>query len=95
MTDEHYDELEDESELDATEEDFDLEDDPTESGEEFEEITSEEVDRVIETLEDLVESVESENIRIHLEETINNVFYLVYNDDDLEPEEDDLTAEAA
>ena len=55
--------------------------------EEFEEITSDEVDRVVEVLEKLAETVQSENIRVYLEEATNNVYYLVYEDDG-EDEED-------
>ena len=106
MSDEQYDELNHEAELDASEEGYDLENEfdfddeeldtevELDSEEEFEEITSDEVDRVIETLENLVEGVASENIRAHLENAVNEIFYLVYNDDDLDLG-DDLAAEAA
>ncbi len=53
---------------------------------EYEEISSEEVDRVVSALEELIESVHSDNICSHLEEAMNNVFYLVYTDEDLEDE---------
>lgn len=52
--------------------------------EEFEEITSEEVDRVVALLEELMESVDSENIRTYLEEAMNNIYYLIYEDEDEE-----------
>ena len=106
MSDEQYDELNHEAELNASDADFDLDnefefddeeleyEEEPDSEEEFEEITSDEVDRVIETLEDLAENVESENIRVHLENAVNEIFYLVYDDEDLELD-DDLTAEAA
>ncbi len=106
MSDEQYDELNHEAELDASEEEYDLDNEfdfddeeqdsevELDSEEEFEEITSDEVDRVIETLEDLVEGVVSENIRAHLENAVNEIFYLVYDDEDLELD-DDLPAEAA
>ena len=106
MSDEQYDELDREAELNASEEEYDLEnefdfdeeeldsEEKSDSEEEFEEITSDEVDRVIETLEDLVENVESENIKAHLENAVNEIFYLVYNDKDLE-KDDDLATEAA
>ena len=96
MSDEQFDELNHEAELDASDEacdlenEFDFEDEELDSEEEsaseeeFEEITSDEVDRVIETLEDLAETVESENIRAHLENAVNEIFYLVYDDEDLE-----------
>lgn len=50
----------------------------------MEEITSEEVDRVVAALEKLIESVESENIRAYLEEASYQIFYLVYDDEDFE-----------
>jgi hypothetical protein len=58
---------------------------------EYEEITSDEVDRVIGELETLMGTVESENIRSYLEEAINSIYYLVYDDEDL----DDEVVEAA
>jgi N-dimethylarginine dimethylaminohydrolase len=51
-------------------------------GQEYEEITSDEVDTVVEQLERLVETVQSENIKSYLEDAINNIFFLVYTDDD-------------
>jgi len=51
-------------------------------GQEYEEITSDEVDRVVEQLESLVETVQSENIKTYLEDAINSIFFLVYTDDD-------------
>lgn len=69
--------------------------------EEFEEISSEEVDRVIASLEQLIDGVESENIRTQLETASNSIFYLVYDESDLEDDEeeelldDGITAEAA
>jgi DNA-binding transcriptional regulator GbsR (MarR family) len=50
--------------------------------EEFEEITSDEVDRVVEQLEKLMETVSSENIKSYLEEAVNNIFFLMYDDED-------------
>jgi hypothetical protein len=55
---------------------------PVNDGQEYEEITSDEVDRVIEQLERLMETVQSENIKSYLEDAINNIFFLVYEDDD-------------
>ncbi len=49
---------------------------------EYEEITSDEVDRVVEQLESLVETVQSENIKTYIEDAINSIFFLVYTDDD-------------
>jgi DNA-binding transcriptional regulator GbsR (MarR family) len=51
-------------------------------GEEFEEITSDEVDRVVEQLEKLMETVSSENIKAYLEDAVNNIFFLLYDDED-------------
>ena len=48
---------------------------------EFEEITAEEVDRVAAALEQLMQSVESENIRGFLEEALDNVHGLFYGDE--------------
>jgi hypothetical protein len=50
--------------------------------EEFEEITSDEVDRVVEQLEKLMETVSSENIKSYLEEAVNNIYFLLYDDED-------------
>ena len=60
---------------------------------EYEEISSDEVDRVIEGIEKLMESVSSENIKVILEEASNNIYYLVYTDEDAE--EDETTDAAA
>lgn len=72
---------------------------PANAEEEFEEISSEEVDRVVAALEELIETVESDNIRIQLEDASNNIFYLVYDESDLEDadvaENEGPTAEAA
>jgi hypothetical protein len=55
---------------------------PVNDGQEYEEITSDEVDRVIEQLERVMETVQSENIKSYLEDAINNIFFLVYEDED-------------
>jgi hypothetical protein len=57
-------------------------DDQLHDGDEYEEITSEEVDRVVDQLERLMETVASENIKSHIEEAINNIFFLVYEDEE-------------
>lgn len=67
------------SQASQTESDADCEID-----EEFEEITSEEVDHVVSVLEDLCETVSSLNIRAYLEEAAANIHYLVYDQEDLE-----------
>jgi hypothetical protein len=51
-------------------------------GLEYEEITSDEVDRVVEELERLSESVQSENIKSYIEDAINSIFFLVYDEDE-------------
>jgi hypothetical protein len=51
-------------------------------GQEYEEITSDEVDRVVEQLERLMETVQSENIKSYIEDAINSIFFLVYEEDD-------------
>ena len=51
---------------------------------EYEEICSDEVDRVVETLDSLIENTQSENIKHILEEASSNVYYLVYEDEDEE-----------
>lgn len=57
---------------------------------EFEEISSEEVDRVVETLDRLIAGIQSENIKHYLEEAASNIYYLVY-----EEEVDDAIDKAA
>lgn len=52
----------------------------------FEEISSDEVDRVVEALESLAASAESENIRYFLEEATLKVYLLVYGDEDAQSE---------
>ncbi len=47
----------------------------------FEEICSDEVDRVVEILDGLIENTTSENIKHFLEEASSNIYYLVYEDD--------------
>ena len=49
---------------------------------EYEEITSEEVDRIVESLELLISQSTSENIRAYLEEAADNVYNLVYGEDE-------------
>lgn len=49
--------------------------------EEYEEISSDEVDRVVEALDHLIEIVQSENIKHYLEEAASNIYYLVYEDE--------------
>ena len=49
---------------------------------EYEEIASEEVDRVVAALELLGESVASKTIKSLLEGCSNEIYYLVYEDED-------------
>ena len=50
--------------------------------EEYEEISVDEVDRVIAALDQLIQSVESETIRSYLETTAEELSYLVDDDDE-------------
>lgn len=52
----------------------------------FEEISSDEVDRVVESLEALAATAESENIRYFLEEATLKIYLLVYGDDEPQSE---------
>ena len=54
---------------------------------EEEEITSEEVDRVLESLTNLLESVESATVHEYLEETYNQIFSLIYEEEEVTEEE--------
>lgn len=66
------------------------------SGADYEEITSDEVDRVIAALETLMGQTSSENIRCYLEEAADHIFDLVYADDaELVEEEPQMLDEAA
>ncbi|MFM8475517.1 MAG: hypothetical protein ACKOEO_06930 [Planctomycetaceae bacterium] len=53
-----------------------------EDGDDYEEIRSEEVDRVVEALDHLIECAQSENVKHFLEEAASNIYYLVYEDDE-------------
>ena len=52
--------------------------------EEYEEISIDEVDRVIAALDQLIQSVESETIKSYLETTAEELSYLVDDDEDQE-----------
>jgi|HubBroStandDraft_5_1064220.scaffolds.fasta_scaffold58195_2 hypothetical protein len=67
-------------------------DDQANDGLEYEEITSDEVDRIVEQLERLSETVKSENIKSYIEDAINSIFFLVYEEDEVLKKDD---AEAA
>jgi len=62
--------------------------------EEYEEINSEEVDRVVAVLEELAENVESENIRVHLTDAANAVYSLVYEEADAGEGEEEIAVAA-
>ncbi|MBM83407.1 MAG: hypothetical protein CMJ78_22850 [Planctomycetaceae bacterium] len=62
------------------EDDASFSDDDAYNEDDYEEINSEEVDRVVAAIEELSESVESENIRAFLVEAANSVYSLVYDD---------------
>ncbi|MCP4787908.1 MAG: hypothetical protein GY903_34310 [Fuerstiella sp.] len=48
----------------------------------FEEICSDEVDRVVEVLDGLIENIQSENVKHLLEEASSSIYYLVYEDEE-------------
>ena len=48
--------------------------------EEYEEITSDEVDRIVAALDTLMQTVSSENIRAHLGEAADSIYSLIYDD---------------
>lgn len=66
----------------------------TDELEEYEEISGEEVDRVVEELEKLIATVQSENIQVYLEEALNEIYSLVHDDED-EEEEFDVISDSA
>lgn len=51
------------------------------TADDFEEISSDEVDRAVEALDRLIAGVQSENIKHYLEEAASNIYYLVYEDE--------------
>lgn len=75
------------AEHDAYDEGPEFESHLNESGveyEEDEEISTDEVDRVLESLTNLLESVESTTVHEHLEEAYNQIFSLVYEEEGVE-----------
>ena len=58
------------------------------TADEYEEISSEEVDRVVEALDRLIAGVQSENIKHYLEEAASNIYYLVYEQEVAETDEE-------
>ncbi len=70
-----------------------MSDDPQQrlnSSDEYEEIGSEEVDRVVEALDRLIEGIQSENIKHYLEEAASNIYYLVYEEEESLADDDTL-----
>lgn len=61
---------------------------------EYEEISSDEVDRVVEALDRLIAGVQSENVKHYLEEAASNIYFLVY-EEEAEEELDETTEQAA
>ena len=57
---------------------------------EYEEISSAEVDRIIQSLETLMQSVSSENIRAYLDEAADNIYALIYDADGAPCEDGEL-----
>ena len=71
-----------------------LSDDADGAEQEFEEICSDEVDRVVAALESLAESTQSDNIRFFIDEAANGIYELVYDGDE-SLEDDTLPQEEA
>ena len=70
-----------------------MSDDPQQrlnNADEYEEIGSEEVDRVVEALDRLIEGIQSENIKHYLEEAASNIYYLVYEEEESLADDDSL-----
>jgi len=61
----------------------------------FEEINSDEVDRIVDVLDNLIEGVDSDNIKHYLEEASSNIYYLVYEDSETSVEIEDHLQDAA
>jgi len=89
-----YDEFNEDTEFESH-----LGDSDTEYEEVDEEISTDEVDRVLESLTNLLESVESATVHEYLEETYNQIFSLVYEEDGVEesesegPEEEEVASD--
>jgi len=65
--------------------------------EDVEEISSDDVDSVVASLNELNEGIQSENIRLVIENAIDEILHLVYTDDELlgVDDEDEFLEEAA
>jgi hypothetical protein len=55
----------------------------------YEVITSEEVDRVLDALDQLIASTQSENVRSCLEEAADNIYALIYGEESESGEEEE------
>lgn len=60
---------------------------PIDGDDEYEVITSEEVDQVLDQLDQMIQSVESDNVRSILEEAADQIYCLIYSDDEEESQE--------
>ncbi len=58
---------------------------------EFEEINSDEIDRIVEVLDNLIEGVDSDNVKHYLEEASSNIYYLIYEDSEDEATDEVVT----
>jgi len=98
VSEDHFEDMDVDEELDGFEDDVQDEaladdvpsvysEDNLDDVEEYEEITSDEVDHIVETLEALVEAVESENIKVYLEDAVNSIHSLIYDGTELDSEE--------
>jgi len=59
---------------------------------EYEEISPDEVDSVVAKLEELISSTDSENIKAFLEEASEQIYYLIYEEEeDGETQEDEMS----
>ena len=79
-----YDELNDDAEFENHLSDEDGTDEDGTYEEIDEDISTDEVDRVLETVTSLLESVESATIHEYLEEAYNHIFSLVYEEEEAE-----------
>ena len=62
-----------------------------EAEQDFEEISSDEVDRIVDALETLASSSESENIRYYIDEAANHIYDLIYDSDEESPADDEVS----
>lgn len=106
MSEDYLEDMDVNEELDGFEDDLESEEladdvpsvyreDDLDDAEEYEEITSDEVDRVVESLEALTETVVSENIKIYLEDAVNSIHGLIYDDTVPESDEGDDLSQVA